>query len=62
MTFEELIKQLNDNLTDDQKKMDADMLGDDGATYTINTILIAAVSEGAVTEGQPLLAAFGVKE
>lgn len=59
MKISELIKQLTDNLTDEQKEMDADILGEDGSTYTINTILIAAVGGGSIPEGQPIMAAFG---
>lgn len=58
MTIGELIKHLDDNLNEDQKKMDAEVLGDDGSTWTINTILFAAVGEGGIAEGQPILAGF----
>lgn len=58
MTIGELIKHLTDNLTDEQKEMSAEVLSDDGSTWTINTILIAAVGEGGIKEGQPVLAGF----
>lgn len=55
MTIAELIEYLTENLTDEQKAMDADVLSDSGAVYTINTILIVAVGEGDTEVGQPLL-------
>lgn len=58
MKISELIKHLDDNLTDEQKQMDAEVLDDTGSTWTINTILFAAVGEGGVKEGQPILAGF----
>lgn len=59
MTIAELIKHLTDNLTDEQKAMDADMLDANGNVYTIDTILVGAVGEGNIGEGQPIFAAFG---
>lgn len=58
MKISELIKHLNDNLTEDQKDMDAEVLNTDGSTWIVNTILVCAVGEGGITEGQPILAGF----
>lgn len=62
MTFSELIKHLTDNLTDEQKAMGAEFMGDDGSTYTVDTVLVVAVGEGAIAEGQPIMANFGKSE
>lgn len=58
MKISELITALNDNLTDDQKDMDAQFIVD-GGSVTITHILVAAVAEGeAMIEGQPVFASF----
>lgn len=63
MKISELITQLTDNLSDEQKAMDAQVLDSDGQMYTINTVLIAAVALNTqVAEGQPVLASFGEAE
>lgn len=58
MKLGELIKNLTDNLSEDQLKMDAEVLSDDGSTWVINTILVTAIGEGGIKEGQPILAGF----
>lgn len=58
MNIAELINQLTENLTEEQKQMDAEVLGDDGSTWVINTVLVAVVGEGGLKEGQPILAGF----
>lgn len=60
MTFAELIKELSDNLSDDQKKLTASMMID-GNTYEVNSILISVAGSG-LDEGQPLLANFSEPE
>lgn len=59
MIISELLKTLTENLTDEQKEMDACFLSDDGNIYTVDTIMTLAVSSSALPEGQTILATFG---
>lgn len=63
MTINDLVKQLTDNLTDEQKAMDAEYLDSNGEIYTINTVFIAAIARSnQMIEGQPVLCSFGDKQ
>lgn len=58
MTIQELLSNLSENLTDEQKAMDACFLSDDGNVYTVDTIMTLAVS-ASLPEGQTIMAALG---
>lgn len=60
MTIAELIKELTDNLTLEQKDMEALFLDSNGETYEITAMfVITKMSNDAMPEGQTVLASFG---
>ena len=60
MKISELIKQLTDNLTDEQKAMTVWMHDSSGEHFEIDAIVIVATSANSeLPEGQPILCCFG---
>ena len=60
MTISELIKELTDNLTEDQKAMPAQFADTDGQHYEIDALYVVTKTANAnMPEGQVVLACFG---
>jgi hypothetical protein len=60
MTIHDLLKNLTDNLTDEQKQMDACFLDSNGNIYDIDAIMTLAVSEQPeLPDGQTIFASLG---
>lgn len=63
MTIRELLKQLTENLTDEQKDMPARFADSDGTYYEIDSMFVVSVSSTkTLPEGQVILACFGTDE
>jgi hypothetical protein len=63
MTFEELLKNLTDNLTDEQKTMPALFADTDGNHYPVDALYVIAMSStDTMPEGQAVMACFGIDD
>jgi hypothetical protein len=63
MTITELLKQLTDNLTDEQKSMPARYADTDGHYYEIDGMFVVSKSTTeSLPEGQVVLACFGIDD
>lgn len=60
MTIAELLKELNDNLTEEQKTMPARFADTDGNYYPIDAMFVITKSAlSSLPEGQVVFACFG---
>lgn len=60
MTINELLKELTENLTTEQKAMNATFADTDGTHYVIDALYVVTKSANTgMPEGQVVLAAFG---
>lgn len=60
MTIKELLKELTDNLTDEQKEMTAHFADTDGTYYPIDAMFVVTKSNNkSLPEGQVVFACLG---